>query len=770
MKNRIAVVFPRKFSIERAKMAIQEFDPEFICDIFFWTDEMGSPKKVNKREMNSGLLSDLESYSVVMPVDSDVTKYLSNATGGISKFNAFPIDHNGKIYVPVINPLRVEIYPMMRKQVNAAFVMAYKAIHGEELISSKDKYYETIASTEDLISRLNTCIEKKVCFIDIETSALYPHEGYILGIALGWRDHMGIYAEMEFWNQEAFDLLRKICYDPEIMKVCHNISFEMKWLQYHLKIECMKWKNYHDTMFLKYCDDENTASDLKSLAVRFTDLGNYDAELDMEKKKLARMMKIKLADFSYAYIPTEILAPYACKDIDATAQVCKRFWFARKKYERAYGLLIECVPAIAELELIGGPISINSVQEGIAEYDKVIQDLQEELFTAPEVIALISKQGKEFNPNSHLQVRTLLYDIAGLPIIKRTDPSNPYSNPSTDREVLEYFEEEFPIAKKLVDYRKAVKFRNTYLMNLLTKTSSDNRIRTGFNMARTSSGRLSSSGNINFQNLPRGDAIKRMFSAREGYVIVQMDLGTAEVYIAAAESKDQFLIDAFASKLDFHGYMAKGAFGLDCGPDEVAKLYKSMRQAAKAITFGILYGAQAKKIAETIGCSKDEAQEHIDAYFKQASDLKKWIDDRKSFISQNAWIYSTFGRVRRVPEVFSPNIGVKFHAINSAFNFIIQSAASDYNMLGFSRLMAELKRDGHITNENILPFTIVHDSIVAEVKLEYVNYYCERIIQIFQTINKDLYPHMPTPIGLDFEVGPNWGNVKGIETVKDWRI
>ena len=167
----------------------------------------------------------------------------------------------------------------------------------------------------------------------------------------------------------------------------------------------------------------------------------------------------------------------------------------------------------------------------------------------------------------------------------------------------------------------------------------------------------------------------------------------------------------------------------------------------------------AKKIASEIGCTKQEAQELIDDYFRKAHGLKDWIDNCKRQISTHGWIKSAFGRTRRVPEVFSPSMGVKYHALNSAFNFVVQSAASDMNLLIFSRLMRTLNESGWIQDDLVLPWNIVHDSMIFEIREDYIVELKCMITSLFDALCKEKYPHMPVPIQLDFEVGDDWGHL-----------
>ena len=102
-----------------------------------------------------------------------------------------------------------------------------------------------------------------------------------------------------------------------------------------------------------------------------------------------------------------------------------------------------------------------------------------------------------------------------------------------------------------------------------------------------------------------------------------MDLTTAEVYVAAALSDDKNLQQIFRTGGNFHNSIAKLVFKLPCKINEVTKYYPVERQAAKAVTFGIMYGAGAHKISDQV--TKDsgtyfsiqEAQEVINDYFYQ---------------------------------------------------------------------------------------------------------------------------------------------------------
>ena len=207
---------------------------------------------------------------------------------------------------------------------------------------------------------------------------------------------------------------------------------------------------------------------------------------------------------------------------------------------------------------------------------------------------------------------------------------------------------------------------------------------------------------------------------------------------------------------NFHSQIAKLVFNLPGTVEEVTEHYSTERQMAKAVTFGIMYGAGPKKISEQV--SKDsgkyfsttEAKEVIEDYFSQLHGLKTWLDRSKQFIQDNGFIYSYFGRKRRLPNVFSEDKGIAAHEVRSGINFLVQSIASDVNLLGAIDTHKEVKRLQ-------LPakiFALVHDSILAEVEEEAVEKYCE---VVKSSVQKDRGISIPgTPIGCDFDIGEDY--------------
>jgi DNA polymerase I-like protein with 3'-5' exonuclease and polymerase domains len=228
------------------------------------------------------------------------------------------------------------------------------------------------------------------------------------------------------------------------------------------------------------------------------------------------------------------------------------------------------------------------------------------------------------------------------------------------------------------------------------------------------------------------------------------------MYYAAVLSGDTQLQKVFIGKEDFHSAIAKQVFRLSCKAEDVKKLFPDERQAAKAISFGILYGSGPNKVAETVSktsgknFSLEDAVETIEKYFRTFQGLRRWLDNSKNYIMSNGFIYSFFGRKRRLKNVSSIDKGLAGHAVRSGINFLVQSVASDINLIAAIYINKEIKT----TKLDAKIIMLVHDSIVSLVKDEDVEKYCNMSKKIIQQDRGVTIPKCP--IGVDQDVGQDY--------------
>ena len=715
----------------------------------------GKKEKILKKDIDLDF-EELNTYKIVGLIGAEPLKYIAGMTG-IQKYNGMFIE---KKYLPIMNPNIAVFKPQLEDDIVRAFNQVPKLLSGEDLGKQAEKDY-CFVETEDQFQNYREQFENaQKIVVDIETTSVSPHTGTILGIAMSTRPHQGIYVSVDIVNKH-----KQWFHNLFMDKLCifHNSKFDTNYMETEMGFE---FPNYEDTMLLHYCLEEAVGTHgLKPLALRFTDLGDYERELDEYKKSWARKNKVKLADFNYGMLPSDILAPYACKDADATFQLYGKFKPLVEKSEdfnRLYeNILLPATHAMKTLEKNGGPINIEQVNWLAEQYQIDMEECLEEINTHEAVQRFERVYEKTFNPNSTAQLRDLFFSILKLKPTKKTDTGAW----SVDKEVLTNLNH--PLSEAILELREKTKMAGTYISNIKKGVDKDGRLRSGFNIHGTTSGRLSSSGNLNYQNIPRDNKdIKKLFKARPGYKIIQCDLGTAEVYYAAMLSGDKFLQKAFIDKLDFHSYVAKQMFNLPEEVNQVKKLHPNERQYAKAITFGIMYQAGPAKIAENVNkdakageeITSAQSKQFIQKYFNEARSLKRFIDGSNQQIENHAYIYSFFGRKRRLPEAKSPNRGVAQHAIRSGVNFLVQSVASDINVLGVIDLVKWIEDNDY--GDVIKPFTVVHDSIVSEVREDLIDTYIENAKRCIQTDRGLSIPDCP--IKVDFEIGPSWGELDEI--------
>ncbi len=608
-------------------------------------------------------------------------------------------------------------------------------------------------ATEFLLEVLNS--EAPFIGMDTETTALYPRNGYILGISISYKLGHGRYLITDCLDDSHLELLQQIL--DKYVIVFHNMKFDFKWMEYHLNVRFNR-DAVHDTMVMHYVLDETDSHGLKPLALKYTNYGDYDAELDEFKKSYCSTHGILQEDFTYDLIPLPIIGKYAAIDTAVTIELAYKFLpiiEANTKLKWVYdNLLIRGTLFLMDMEEVGIPIDKPRLLGASIYLEKYIEEAKAEIYSFQEVINFEKDTGKIFNPNSVQQLRVILFDYCKLTPTGKLTATRAVS---TDAEVLEELSQEHELPKAILKVRKLTKLRSTYVDKIIEGLDRDQRIRTNFNLIFTTSGRLSSSGKFNAQQITRDDPIiKGFIKAPPGYKIVSQDLRTAEVYYAAVLSGDTNMQAVFSSGGDLHSTIAKMVFDLPCEVADVKALYPAMRQAAKAITFSILYGAGPAKVSETVTketgqyYSLETARDNIKDYYTKFKKLKQWLDSRKAFIEANGYTYSFFGRKRRLTNVFSADKAIATHEVRSGINAEVQSLASDVNLLGAMDTRdacVKLGLDAKI-------FMLVHDSIVAVVREDLVDQYCEILKECTQ---KDRGCGIPKfPVGVDQEVGDDY--------------
>jgi DNA polymerase-1 len=308
--------------------------------------------------------------------------------------------------------------------------------------------------------------------------------------------------------------------------------------------------------------------------------------------------------------------------------------------------------------------------------------------------------------NSSEQLCILLYDVLKLKPFKWGNPSKKdgKTRPSADSEVLEKFADAHPAITKLMENRDTQKLHSTYVLGMMKRMDANYRIHTDFNQHITVTGRLSSS-NPNLQNIPRANKdIKKAFITDPGYSLIQFDFSQAEFRFWAVYSNDPKMMEDIKNGVDIHKVTASEFYGV---PEK--DVTKEMRNAAKTIVFGLMYGRGAAAVSKQVGLSEDDAKKIINNFFAKYPVAARWLKQIQMFAKQHGYVPTEFGRVRRLPAVYSGNKEEEAEAMRQATNSPIQGGVADLTGIGLIKIHRRLRERG-LRARMLLT---VHDSIVV---------------------------------------------------------
>lgn len=265
--------------------------------------------KLLKKDVDLDIDTDL--YDFVILVGSEAAKEYAKVTS-VTNYSGQLVNDK---FIPISNPAMLAFKPEGKGDFLRAVDKIHKYISGEAKPATAGDY-KGICSTKEAKEYLNEIMENACGVVawDTETTALYPRDGYVLGVSLTYTNKQGRYILTDCLDEECMQILQDIADNNEA--VFHNMKFDFKMIAYHLDIKFTR-SRVHDTMLMHYVLDENDSHGLKPLALKYTDFGDYDSELDDFKKSYCAAHNMLQEDFTYDLIPFDIISKYACLTHDS---------------------------------------------------------------------------------------------------------------------------------------------------------------------------------------------------------------------------------------------------------------------------------------------------------------------------------------------------------------------------------------------------------------------------------------------------------------------
>ncbi|MDD5527937.1 MAG: DNA polymerase I [Patescibacteria group bacterium] len=596
--------------------------------------------------------------------------------------------------------------------------------------------------------------------IDTETTGFDPLLEELLGISFSWREGEAHFVsikneELRMKNSKAslFDYQKKesekkndnprlaelklILEDEKIKKFGHNIKFDLRVLRHNgIKMRGLDF----DTMIASYLLNPGTRAHNLD-AVTF-------AELGFEKISTEDLLGAGKDKKIFANVETEKLAVYSCEDADFTNRLVAKLSKHLKEKELAElfeEIEMPLVPVLATIEDNGVIIDKDFLAVMDKKVGKKISGLEKKIWALA---------GGEFNINSTQQLKEVLFEKLNISTAMVGRTKTGYSTAADELEKLKHEHEIIPLIQ---EYRELAKLQSTYIQALPALINPQTgRVHASFNQTVTATGRLSSS-DPNLQNIPirteLGQEIRHAFIAQTGWKIVSLDYSQIELRLAAHLSGDERMIDTFARGLDIHTSTAAAINNV-----KIEDVTKKMRQEAKAINFGILYGQGPYGLAQNADMPLNRAKEFIEHYFDLYPKIKKYSEAMMDFARKNGYVETLFGRRRYLPEITSQVAPVRASAERMAVNTPLQGTNAD--MIKKAMILAQNLIDEKYS-DSVKMIIQVHDELVFEMREDKMKEAAGRIQDIMRNILK-----LKVPVVVDIEIGENWGELVKLENKK----
>ncbi len=610
--------------------------------------------------------------------------------------------------------------------------------------------YSAVQSEDDLAAWIAEAEGAGIVAVDTETTSLDSMRAELVGVSLSVVGGLACYvplghvapraqgtlgldgdddapgeAPRQIPLGAAIAALKPLLEDPGVLKVGHNIKYDMAVLaRYGIDVAPVD-----DTMILSYVlEGGSHGHGLDELATLHFGHANI---------KFSDVAGSGKNQVGFDEVPLEAAVPYAAEDADIAGRL-HRLLKPRLVHDRMVAVYetIErpLIPVLAEMERAGVKVDDRALRELSADFDRRGADL------AHEIHALA---GHEFNIGSPKQLGEVLFDEMSLPGGKK-GKTGAYSTDVRVMEDLAAQGHDLPV--KVVEWRQLTKLKSTYTDALIGQINPDTgRVHTSYGQAIASTGRLSST-DPNLQNIPvrteDGRKIRHAFVAADGHVLLSADYSQIELRLLAHVAGIETLKEAFRGGADIHAMTASEVFGIPVDGMEPA-----VRNRAKAINFGIIYGISAFGLARQLRIPQGEAKSYIDSYFEHYPGIRDHMEATKEFARANGFVTTIFGRKCHVPGIQDKNPARRNFSERAAINAPLQGAAADIIKRAMIRVPTALAEAG-LAARMLLQ---VHDELVLEVPEAELDETAALVARVMEGA-----AHLDIPLVVDTGYADNW--------------
>lgn len=621
-------------------------------------------------------------------IENESIAYMSRNLGEI--FTSIPLDLEFD-QLKGDNPDWEELYSLYEQFNFKSLVEKIPEKFRKEEMETLEIEYTIISSDEfqEIINHIEE--EKKFAFKFISEDENYI-ENNIIGIGLKTKNSNTYYINIEKSKDNFLETFSAIFEDKNIEKIGHDLKKDIV----HLLKLGIEINNYtFDTKIAQYIIDPSQNSyEIDRIGRDYLGVQGISQEEILGKGKKKKTFKD---------IEIEEIANYLAHILEIAIKLepVLKDEISEKNMMDLYKLIeLPLVEVLSSMEFKGFKVDKNELIKLGEEYEEELNEMIEKIH---------DYAGEEFNINSPKQIGYILFDKLKLPVIKKTKTGY-----STAVEVLEKLRDKHPIIENILKYRQIIKLKSTYIDGLLKLINEKTgRIHTSFQQTIAATGRISST-EPNLQNIPikddYGRRIRKAFVAETPeYTLIDGDYSQIELRVLAHISDDGNMIKAFKNDEDIHQITASQVFNVS--EEEVTPL---LRNRAKAVNFGIVYGISDYGLSRDLDISRKEAQNYIDSYLEHYSNVQQFMKDIVDLGKKQGYVETIFNRRRYIPELSAKNYNVRSFGERIAMNTPIQGSAADIIKIAMVEIHKELRKR-KLKSKLILQ---VHDELIIETHRE----------------------------------------------------
>ncbi|MDF1563426.1 MAG: DNA polymerase [Deltaproteobacteria bacterium] len=573
---------------------------------------------------------------------------------------------------------------------------------------------ELIQDGAALARAVERLVGRPVLACDLETTGLDPHRDEVLLVQVG-DDRYQIAVDA----RKVTDLspLQAVL-ERDGITVFHNAQFDLKFL----KKVGLTVSRPQDTMMLETLlagGRRVGARTLKACSERRVGLS-----LDKAVRSSFERMEGELTEAQIDYAIDDVLATYHLF-LEQSREIEREGMQLAAQIEGAATL------AFADLEYHGINLD-RPAWEAILERAQVARD---EARGKLEKALLPVVGGDLFgNVNVNYESESELRDVfarLGFPDL-----------PGLDKETLGGLDH--PVARELLIYRNHQKTLSSYGEGFLAHIHPvTGRLHPRFRQIGAATGRASCDS-PNLQNVKKGEGFREAFCAPPGRKMITADYATCELRILAQLSLDPAFLRSFEKGEDLHSAVATELFGKTVTKETEPEL----RNRAKAINFGLVYGMGAGGLASSLGISRNEAEKLLEGYFEKFPRVKRYLEGSVREALQRGHCETLSGRRLYLDGASEPE--KRPHLERVARNMPVQGASADITKLAMARLTRHYQREG------IDAFLVntIHDELLVEVDADRAEEAARVLEQEMVAAGDRFLPKVPTVV--DVMVSDHW--------------